>query len=123
MTAPRPGTPPVAPAPRYPKTGDARTDAALEKIVDDVKRPATAPFVGASRVKPPPSNGRTPERIAFPAAGPIEISHGLSRVPAGWVLTRPDAAGVAGAYETKPPDDKRLYLTSVAAGNADLWVW
>lgn len=120
---PRPGTPPAAPPPRYVRTGDAKTDAALEQVTDDAKRSATASLSAAKRVTPPVAKQRTPERVAFPAAGPFEVLHGLARVPAGWLISRPDAAGVSGAYETKPPDDKRLYLTSVAAGNADLWVW
>lgn len=120
---PRPGTPPAVPQPRYVRTGDARVDAALEKVTDDAQRPAKAPFAGAQRVKPPAVNGRTPDRVAFPAPGAFELAHGLGRVPSGWMITRPDAANVAGAFETKAPDEKRLYLTSVAAGNADVWVW
>lgn len=120
---PRPGTPPAAPPPRYVRTGDAKTDAALEQVTDDAKRAATAPLTLAKRVTPAAVNGRTPERCVF-SVGDLVFLHGLGRVPRGWLISRPLGAAIAaGVWETKDPDDKRLYLTSVASGRADIWVW
>ena len=112
MSPPRRGTPPVAPPPRIPLTGDAKTDVAVRQITEDATPAVTSELAQARKIA----------GVTF-SVGTVTVVHGLGRQLTGWMITRPDAANVAGAFETKAPDEKRLYLTSVAAGNADVWVW
>lgn len=123
MTPPRRVIPAVSPPPRFLRTGDEKTDTAVGALGDDVRRTLEAALTRAVRVTPAKVNGRTPDRCVF-SVGDLVFLHPLGRVPQGWLISRPLGAAIAaGVYETKDPDDKRLYLTSVASGRADIWVW
>lgn len=113
MSPPRRGTPPVAPPPRIPLTGDAKTDVAVRQITEDATPAVTSELAQARKIA----------GVTF-SVGTVTVVHGLGRQLTGWMITRPIGAPIAaGVYEGQPTDDKRLTLVSAASGRADVWVW
>jgi len=113
MSAPRRGSPPAAPPPRVPLTGDAKVDTAVRQVTEDAAPAVTSELARARRIP----------GVVF-SVGTVTVIHGLGRQLSGWMISRPVGAPIAaGVYEGTPTDDKRLTLVSAASGRADVWVW
>lgn len=50
------------------------------------------------------------------------ISHGLGRIPAGWIEVSP-VNGAATPKQSRTPDASFLYLIASSAVTPKLWVW
>lgn len=99
----------AAPVRQSGRTGDGKTDRAIDDIRTDVGG-LRAPFLRGSLTKSIPLE-----------AGENTFAHGLSQKPLGWWVTR--AIGGAPRLQEVSSDEDRLVLKSDTAATIDMWVF
>lgn len=69
-------------------------------------------------------DGRLLEDVSLPASsGEVALDHGLGRKWQGFLITRYRSGTPFVIYNSREPDDKKLYLKASGVCRVDIWVW